>query len=150
MHATNQQPEEDRTMTTTSPTPTFPESHQDLLDIDGATFITVGPDGFPQATAVWFLYADGVLTLSLNTTRQKTKNLQRDPNVTVFILDRANPYRALEVRARAAVAPDDGYAFADRVGQKYGGADLRQMDGPGQRRVVLTLNPVKINATAMG
>ncbi len=150
MRTTTQQPEEGRTMTTTRPMPTFPESHQDLLATDVATFITVGPDGFPQATAVWFLYADGALKLSLNTTRQKTKNLQRDPNVTLFILDRANPYRALEVRARAEVAPDNGYAFADRVGQKYGGADLRQMDGPGQRRVVVTLNPVKINATAMG
>jgi PPOX class probable F420-dependent enzyme len=137
-------------MTATAPTPTFPESHHDLLQADVATFITVGPDGLPQATAVWFLYEDGTLKLSLNTTRQKTKNLQRDPHVTLFILDRTNPYRALEVRARAQVAPDEGYAFADRVGQKYGGADLRQMDGPGQSRVVVTLAPVKINATAMG
>ena len=137
-------------MTVTTPTPTFPESHHDLLQADVATFITVGPDGLPQATAVWFLYEEGALKLSLNTTRQKTKNLQRDPHVTLFILDRANPYRALEVRAHAQVALDDGYAFADRVGRKYGGADLRQMDGPGQSRVVVTLDPVKITATAMG
>ena len=137
-------------MTTTRPTPAFPESHRDLLDADVATFVTVGPDGLPQATAVWFLYEDGALRLSLNTTRQKTKNLQRDPHATLFILDRANPYRTLEVRARAEVAPDDGYAFAERVGRKYGGADLRQMDGPGQHRVVVTLHPVKINALAMG
>ena len=150
MHATNQQPEEDRTMTTTSPTPTFPESHQDLLTADVATFITVGPAGLPQATAVGFLSEDGALTLSLNTTRQKMKNLQRDPHVTVFILDRANPYRALDVRARAEVAPDDGSAFADRVGRTYGGADLRQRDGPGQRRVVVTFNPVTINVTPIG
>ena len=150
MHPTNHYPKEDGTMTTTSPTPTFPESHQDLLTADGATFITVGPAGLPQATAVGFLSEDGALKLSLNTTRQKTKNLRRDPNVTLFILDRANPLRTLEVRARAEVAPDEGYAFAARVGRKYGGADLRQMDGPGQRRVVVTLDPVKINALAMG
>jgi PPOX class probable F420-dependent enzyme len=115
--------------------PTFPESHPDLLQADVATFFTVGPDGCPQAIAVWLLYEDGALKLSLNTTRQKTRNLQRDPIVTLFILDRANPDRA-----HAEVAPDGGYVFADRVGQKYGGADLRQMDGPGQRRVVVTLH----------
>ena len=130
-------------------TPTFPESHQDLLQTDIATFITIGPGGYPQATAVWFLYEDGALKLSLNTTRQKTKNLQHDPHVTLFILDRKDPYRALEVRARAEVAPDEGYVFGNRLGQKYGGADLRQMDGPGQSRVVVTLHPVKINATAV-
>ncbi len=135
-------------MSTAAP-PTFPESHHDLLQTDVATLVTAGSDGFPQATAIWFLYEDGALKLSLNTVRQKTKNLRRDPNVTLFILDRANPYRTLEVRARAEVTADEGYAFADRVGQKYGGADLRRMDGPGQSRVVVTLRAVKINAIAM-
>lgn len=137
-------------MTVIAQSPTFPESHHDLFNADVATFMTVWPDRYPQATAVWFLYEDGALKLSLHTTRQKTKNLQRDPHATLFILDRANPYRALEVRADAIINPDDDYAFADRVGQKYGGAALRQMDGPDQRRVVVTLDPVTINATAMG
>ena len=129
----------------------FPESHQDLLQTDVAVLATVGRDGTPQATAVWFLLDDdGQLTLSLNTSRQKTKNLLRQPACTLFLLDRANPYRALEVRARVAIAPDDEYAFADRIAKKYGGADLRRMDGPGQSRVVVTLHPVRINATAMG
>lgn len=134
----------------TTATPSFPESHHDLLQTDVATLVTIGADGYPQATALWFLYDQGAIRLSLNTARQKTKNLRRDPHVTLFILDRANPYRALEIRARAEVAPDEGYAFADRLGQKYGGADLRQMDGPGQERVVVTIHPVKINVTAMG
>lgn len=89
------------------------------------------------------------MKLSLNTTRQKTKNLQDHPQCTLFILDRANPYRALEVRARAEITPDDDYAFADRLGRKYG-ADLRAMDRPGERRVMVTLRPVKVVATNMG
>ena len=54
--------------------------------------------------------------------------------------------RTLEIRARAEVAPDADYAFADRLGQKYGGVDLRRMDRPSQGRVVVTLRPVKVNA----
>src|SRR5581483_10153632 len=122
------------------------ESHRDLLDTDVAILATNGRDGFPQVTAIWFLFDDGNIKLSLNTARQKVKNLRQHPECTLFILDRAKPQRYLEVRARAELAPDPDYAFADRVGQKYGGIDLRTRDKPGESRVVVTLQPVKINA----
>jgi PPOX class probable F420-dependent enzyme len=125
---------------------TFPESHRDLLETDTAILATMGRDGYPQVTALWFLLDDdGVLKLSLNTTRQKVKNLRERPECTLFILDRANPLRTLEVRARAELSPDDDYAFADKLGKKYG-ADVRMMDRPGESRVVVTLRPVKVNA----
>ena len=127
-------------------TPKFPEWHQDLPTAPVAVLATQGADGFPQVSALWFLYdADGVLRLSLNTTRQKLKNLQDRPQVTLFILDPANPYRTLEVRARAELAPDPNYAFATKLGAKYGGVDLAANDRPGETRAVVTLHPVKIN-----
>jgi PPOX class probable F420-dependent enzyme len=98
---------------------------------------------------VWF-FADGdTVKLSLNTTRQKTKNLTARPGVNLFILDVANPARYLELRGDASVAPDDDYAFADTVSPKYGGLDFRVMDQPGERRVVVTIEPVRINAVDM-
>ena len=126
---------------------TLPDSHRDLLQTDVASLATIGPDGFPQVTALWFLFDDddGMVKISLNGARQKTKNLLRRPEVALFILDRANPMRYLEIRARADVQRDDDYAFADKVGKKYG-ADLRRMDRPGEHRVVVTLHPVKVNA----
>ncbi|HEY4611345.1 MAG TPA: pyridoxamine 5'-phosphate oxidase family protein, partial [Ilumatobacteraceae bacterium] len=87
--------------------------------------------------------------VSLNTSRQKTKNLKANPAATLFILDPANPARYLELRGDAQVAPDDDYAFADQVGAKYGGVDLRTMDQPGQSRVVVTIAPVRVNAVDM-
>jgi PPOX class probable F420-dependent enzyme len=127
--------------------PEIPASHRDLLQSPVATLATNGADGFPQVTAVWFLFdeADGTVKISLNTRRQKTKNLQARPECSVFLLDLANPYRTLELRGRAEITPDPDYAFADRVAQKYGGADLRAMDGPGQQRVVVTIQPLKVN-----
>ena len=125
---------------------TFPESHRDLLQTDVASLATVGPDSFPQVSALWFLFdEDGMVKISLNGARQKTKNLLSRPEVALFILDRTNPMRDLEIRARAEVQPDDNYAFADKVGKKYG-ANLRNMDRPGEHRVVVTLHPVKVNA----
>lgn len=123
----------------------FPESHQDLLKTDIAILATIGRTGYPQVTAVWFLLDDdGYLKLSLNTTRQKVKNLRAHPECTLFILDRTNLGRTLEVRANAEILPDDNYAFADKIGAKYG-ADVRQMDRPGESRVVAILRPVKVN-----
>ena len=122
---------------------TFPESHQDLLNAEVAMLASIGQDRYPQA--LWFLYHDGTLKLSLNNTRQKVKNLRAHPECTLFILDTANPYRTLEVRARAEITPDADYAFAKKLGAKYGGADFSANDRPGETRVVVSLQPVKVN-----
>lgn len=131
--------------------PEIPASHLDLVETGRfAALATLGPDGFPQVTAVGFLLEDGAVKLSLNTTRQKTKNLLRRPEATLFFADPANPYRTLEIRARAVVEPDPGYAFADRLGAKYGGTDLRAMDRGGGERVVAAFAPVKVNTFGGG
>src|SRR5690348_11819671 len=124
----------------------FPESHQDLLKADVAILATIGPDAYPQVTALWFLFdEDATIKLSLNSSRQKVKNLQAHPECTFFVLDPANPYRTLEVRARAQITPDPDYAFAEKVGAKYGGAQFWTNDRPGETRVVVSLEPVKVN-----
>jgi PPOX class probable F420-dependent enzyme len=123
----------------------IPASHQALLAAPVAVLATVGPDGYPQVTATWFLHDDDdSLKLSLNTTRQKVKNLAAHPECTLFILDPATPYRTLEIRARAELQPDPDFAFAARLGQKYG-ADVHANDQPGDQRVVVLLHPVKAN-----
>jgi PPOX class probable F420-dependent enzyme len=127
---------------------TFPESHGDLLEAQVASLATIGSGGFPQVTEVWFLYEDGELTLSLNTSRLKTRNLMKRPQCSLLILDLANPYRYLEIRGRARIEPDDDYGFARRVGAKYH-ADLSEHDRPGETRVKVTLDPVNVYAVDM-
>jgi PPOX class probable F420-dependent enzyme len=129
--------------------PTIPESHRPLLDGPVATLATVGPDGRPQQSVVWFLAEGDTIKISLNDSRQKTKNLQRNPVVDLLILDQANNARYLEVRGDVTIEPDPDYAFADQVGAKYGGADLRAHDGPGHSRVVVTIEPTTIHAVDM-
>lgn len=126
-----------------------PESHRDLLDAQFATLATVGPDGRPQLSEVWFLAEGDTVLVSLNTARQKTKNLQRHPACSMLILDLANPYRYLEIRGDADLAPDEDYTVADRVGAKYQ-SDLRQHDRPGERRVVARIRPHRVHAVTMG
>ncbi|HEV3188368.1 MAG TPA: PPOX class F420-dependent oxidoreductase [Acidimicrobiales bacterium] len=125
----------------------IPDSHQDLLQSPVATFATIGPDGRPQLSEVWFLYENGSIAISLNTGRQKAKNLMARPQCCLFILDLADPQRYLEVRGDAEVTPDDG-SFAERVGKKYE-TNLRAYDHPGDERVVVRIVPQRVNAVDM-
>lgn len=129
----------------------MPDTHRDLLDGQVAVLATIDGEGYPQLTAVWFVYdrEEDALKISLNRARAKTRNLHERPQCSLFLLDLANPYRYVEVRGRARLEPDDDYAFADRVKEKYG-LDLRTIDQPGERRVVVTIEPAKVYAVTMG
>ncbi len=133
----------DRDMATT-----IPEDFRDLLSSPCCTLATIDSSGRPQLTEVWFLADDDGLALSLNTARQKVKNLMQRPQCTLFILDPAGPFRYLEVRGDAEITPDDDYEFADKLGAKYE-ADVRRMDQPGQKRVVVRIKPARVNAVDM-
>jgi PPOX class probable F420-dependent enzyme len=135
-------------MSVTHSTVAIPESHRYLLDADVAVLATVGADGIPQQSAVWFVADGDTIVTSLNTSRQKTKNLMRNPVCDLLILDLANPYKYLEVRGRAIVEPDSDYAFAKKVGAKYD-ADVTDHDRKGELRVVVTIQPTRVNAVDM-
>ena len=122
------------------PAAPFPESHRDLLQSKVAILATVGRDGRPQVSALWFLAEGDVVKISLNTSRQKFKNLERNPAVSLVLMDHANPGRYVELRGNAEIEPDPDYGFADQVGAKYG-VDLRTRDRPGEGRVIVTIRP---------
>lgn len=131
--------------------PSIPESHRDLLGVRTAILATNGRDGLPQVTAVAFHHdaERDLVQISLNDTRQKTRNLRRDPRATLFILDPANQYRSLEIRATVEMEPDADFAFAALAGAWYG-QDFHQHDLPGETRSIVTLHPVRINANRLG
>ncbi len=53
--------------------------------------VTINPDGSPQVTVVWVGIEDEELVVGAIGTRQKLRNVQRDPRVAVsFETDRAN------------------------------------------------------------
>src|SRR5215469_16608200 len=120
----------------------IPQSHRDLLGEQFLTLGTISASGQPQLSVVWFLAKKETIKMSLNTARQKVKNLLRNPAASVIITG-TPPYRYVEVRGEAEITPDDDYEFADKVGAKYN-ADLRTMDKPGDKRVVVTIRPDRV------
>ncbi len=123
---------------------TIPESHRDLLSAQVAVLGTIGSSGRPQLSGIWFLAEDDTVRLSLNTARQKLKNLQANPKCSLIIFGDP-PYRYIELRGDAEITPDDDYSFADKLGAKYG-ADLRTRDNPDDTRVVVTIRPKRVVA----
>jgi PPOX class probable F420-dependent enzyme len=104
----------------------IPDSHIDLLDKKSfAHLSSLGPDGEPQSHPVWFDAAGGQLLISTGTDRQKYRNIQRDPRVSVSILDPDDPYRYLEVRGRVVeIQPDPQKTFLDQLARKYLDQDI--------------------------
>ncbi len=126
----------------------FPDTHSDLLDAPVACFATIGRDGVPQSTLTWFLHDDGELRLSLNTARLKAKNLLKTPKASLLIPDPESISRYLEVHGDVRIEPDDDLEFAKKVGAKYG-SDLVQYDKPGDARVKVTLEPMRVYTVDM-
>jgi hypothetical protein len=65
-----------------------------------------------------------------------------------MILDVENPFRSIEVRGRARIEPDDDHAFASRLHGKHP-RRRAAYDGPGDRRVVVTIEPSRIRPVDM-
>jgi len=87
-----------------------------------AALTTLLPGGHPQTQVMW-IDADEHLLINTEVHRQKFKNVERDPRVTITIWDREDPYRFVEVRGevvgkvKGAAARD----HIDKLSYKYRG-----------------------------
>ncbi len=127
-------------------TASLPESHADLLDHPNVAILsTVGADDYPQVTAIWFVRDGDRILTSLTTDRQKHKNAERHPKVTLFLLDPANPHRTLEIRGDFTSEPDLSLATLRRVVEHYG-ADFDTFPAPKTNRVTVTITPQHVVA----
>lgn len=131
-------------------TSSIPESHADLLTKPALAHVaTIGPEGEPQSNPVWFDARDGALLFSQTTTRQKVRNLERDPRIALSIVDPDNPYRYLEIRGRVErIDPDPDNAFINAMAKKYLGQDVYPWHRPEDQRVVVVVRPER--TTQMG
>ena len=126
--------------------PTIPDTHRDLIDAPIAVALaTVGPSGHPQVTAIWVVADGDTIVTSLTEARQKLKNLRARPQATVFVIDPANPFRTLEVRADVTIEPDPELATLTQVVTAYG-SDLESFGGPTNDRVRVVLHPTRVVA----
>ena len=89
---------------------------------------TIRPDDTVQVNPMWFEFdADGDRIRFTHTTeRAKYRNLQRNPAMSLLVVDPDDMYRFLEVRGTLVdVEPDPTGAFYVHLGTRYGDADTQ-------------------------
>jgi PPOX class probable F420-dependent enzyme len=88
-----------------------------------AALTTLLPDGQPQTHVMWVDADEQHVLINTELHRQKAKNVQRDPRVTVAIIDAANPYDFAEVRGTVVeiVRGEVARAHIDALALKYTG-----------------------------
>src|SRR3990170_2448844 len=68
-----------------------------------AVLVTIGNDGCPVPTPIWYLYRDGLLYFRTDSDAAKVENIRRDPHVAVCVQDERAPYKAVIVQGAAEV-----------------------------------------------
>ena len=103
----------------------IPAAYRDLVERPiFASLGTVRPDGTVQVNPMWFGFDGEHLRFTHTTKRAKFRNLQRNPSMSLLIVDPDNSGRYLELRGEPAkVVPDPEGAYYVELGRRYGDAD---------------------------
>lgn len=110
-----------------------------------ATLCTVGVDGFPHATPVWVDVEGDLIAINTARGRSKTSNLTRDSRVAVSAVDAADPFRAVAVQGKVVEMTEEGAdAHIDALATKYLGLDEYPLRQPGERRVIVRIEPTRV------
>lgn len=82
---------------------------------------TMLPDGQPQTQVMWVDADEDHLLINTEVHRQKYKNVERDPRVTLMIWDHEDPYRFVEVRGTVVeeVKGAEAREHIDKLSYKY-------------------------------
>jgi PPOX class probable F420-dependent enzyme len=116
----------------------LPELARELLDRPTfAVLTTINPDGSPQGSVIWAKRDGEEIVFSTIRGRRKTRNLERDPRVSVVAFDPDDPYRYVEVRGTVAITEAGGDALIDELCRAYQGRPWPPR--PGEVRVVCRL-----------
>jgi PPOX class probable F420-dependent enzyme len=101
-------------------------------------------DGRVQLNPIWFELIDGRIWVNSNTRRSWPKNLQRDKEAALLLIDPTEPDRYAQIRAHLAeVIPDPEHEFIDRLARRYTGRKFRELE-PGEERITFKLEPVQV------
>jgi PPOX class probable F420-dependent enzyme len=108
-----------------------------------AALTSLLPNGHPQTQVMWVDADDQRLLINTEVHRQKFRNVERDPRVTVMIWDKEDPYRFVEVRGEVVekVTGPEARKHIDELSQKYRGTPYQTRIR--SERVILRIAPLR-------
>jgi PPOX class probable F420-dependent enzyme len=108
---------------------------------------TVRPDGSPQSTVVWVDYDGENVVFNTAEGRAKPRYIRQNPNVSVTVLDPADPFRWIAVSGPAELSEEGAAEHIDKLSYKYRGRSFRL--GPNEKRLIVRVAPEKVTAVGL-
>jgi PPOX class probable F420-dependent enzyme len=108
-----------------------------------AVVSTINPDGSIHSTVVWMDLRDGVLAVNSAVGRRWPTNLERDPRVTLVVIDQQNPRHFAEIRGRASGTDEGALEHVNALAHKYIGRDYPYLS-EGERRRKYVIEPLRV------
>jgi PPOX class probable F420-dependent enzyme len=120
------------------------ETTRRLLDANTfAILSTINPDGSPQSSVIWIKREGDDVVFSTIRGRRKTRNMERDPRVSICMYDPAAPYVYVELRGEIGLTEEGGRELIDELSHRYDGVAFR-IEPPEVTRVVCRLKPTRV------
>jgi PPOX class probable F420-dependent enzyme len=130
-----------------------------LLESDAVGYLaTLGKDGFPQVTPIWFVWEDGAFYMSSVAEKSHVGRLERDPRASICVEveeperdDGERPNRSVRATGPAELLDDVDGRWTRRITEKYlrgPGLEAKLAHRTAQDRVVIRLQPVRLIALA--
>ena len=130
------------------------EIEQFLVDNMKVQIATIGPDGTPHLTTLFYVLEDGMLAFWTYGRSQKVVNLRRDPRITCLVEDGEDYFElrgvSIQGKARLLEEYDEIRALGSRVATRMAGdVDLGEfgdeiVDQQARKRVGIVVEPVKV------
>jgi PPOX class probable F420-dependent enzyme len=136
----------------------IPTTHLDLLQTPvHGVLTTMMPDGTPQSSIIWVDYDGQYLLVNTTLERQKGRNMQSNPKVTILVIDPKESSRWIEVRGQVMKITREGAEdHADRLTQRYCQnkqhfyGDIYPVEQKlKETRVIIKIEPLKISLDAI-
>lgn len=115
---------------------------------------TIGPDGAPHLTTLFYVVDEGRIAFWTYGASQKVRNLRRDPRISVLVEDGEDysELRGVSIRGTARIVEDhdEVRALGTRVtGRMARGTDLGDLgeeivDRQARKRVGVVVDPLKV------
>ena len=115
-----------------------------LQEPNFATVATLNPDGSSQLSIVWIDWDGKDVLFNTAAGRAKPRNLERDPRLSVLVVDRQDGYRWVGVRGIAEMTTDGADEHIDKLARKYTGEGWQPK--PGEQRLLVRVRLEHVNA----
>jgi PPOX class probable F420-dependent enzyme len=122
--------------------PLSPQARELLAGPNFAVVATTNADGSLQQSVVWVRERDGEVLFSTVQGRAKYRNVTRNPNVSVLVIDRTDGYRYSAIRGVARFEDARADELIAELSQNYTGEQW--VERQSRPRVVGVISPTRV------